>query len=192
MSELEAPPASATKEAWRTWARAKRSHLDFASMSEAVAAHLLAWPPLTEARGILTFVALADEVDVGRLREAGLQGEFYTTRTPERGGELTVHHLTGPLEVHPMGFLQPHASAPEADVAEMDVLLIPGLVFDLFGTRLGRGAGYYDALLASVSRGVPIAGVTPASLVVDALPRGPHDAPMSHLATDEGVVETAG
>jgi 5-formyltetrahydrofolate cyclo-ligase len=69
--------------------------------------------------------------------------------------------------------------------------LLPGLAFDLFGTRLGRGAGYFDELLSRVPGDALLVGVTPADLVVDRLPRERHDSVMGYLATEEGVVATA-
>ncbi len=71
-------------------------------------------------------------------------------------------------------------------------MLLPGLAFDLWGGRLGRGAGYFDRLLMEIDATVPVVGVTPANLVVDRLPQEPHDLPVGHLATEEGVVEVAG
>jgi 5-formyltetrahydrofolate cyclo-ligase len=87
--------------------------------------------------------------------------------------------------------MQPGADAPELDPAELDVLLLPGLAFDLWGTRLGRGAGYFDRLLMRVDLATPVVGVTPAAVVVDRLPREVHDMVMGFIATEEGVVEVA-
>ena len=42
------------------------------------------------------------------------------------------------------------SSAPEP----VDLVLVPGLAFDLWGARLGRGAGYYDELIGRMSRRV--------------------------------------
>jgi 5-formyltetrahydrofolate cyclo-ligase len=140
---------------------------------------------------VLVFLPLADEVDLRPLLDAGFECAFAATRTPDHGGTLSVHEMGGPLEVHRLGFLQPHATAPEVDPAELDVLLLPGLAFDLWGTRLGRGGGYYDRLLMRVTLTAQIVGVTPAALVVDRLPSEPHDVPVAYLATEEGVIEVA-
>ncbi len=184
------PKPEADKTRWRTWARRTRADLDFVTLSGAVVTELLDWPVLVGSRRVLLFLPLDNEIDLRSLLDAGLNCSFAATRTPERGGLLTAHELGGPLEVHRIGFLQPHASAPKVDPSELDLLLLPGLAFDLWGTRLGRGAGYFDRFLLQVPATATLVGVTPAGLVVDRLPSEPHDVPVWYLATEEGVIDT--
>jgi len=187
------PPApGADKATWRTWARDARSDLDMPALSEIVVPRLAAWPGLKAARRVLMYLPLADEINLTSLLEALPNTEFITTRTPDHGGVLTLHEMGGPLEVHRFGFLQPHASAREVAPEAIDLVLVPGLAFDLWGTRLGRGAGYYDELLPRMGRRAVRIGVVPTALVVDQLPEEEHDQRMGFLATEEGVVQVAG
>ncbi|MDJ0959186.1 MAG: 5-formyltetrahydrofolate cyclo-ligase [Acidimicrobiia bacterium] len=185
-------PEGADKADWREWARRARESIDFPGISTAVVDTLAAWPGLRAARTVLTYFPLVDEVNLAPLLELDLGVEFLTTRTPDRDGTLTIHELGGPLEVHRFGFLQPHASAPERAPDDIDLILLPGLAFDLWGVRLGRGAGYYDELLSRVGRRAVRVGVIPAGLVVDRLPRDDHDQKVSFLGTEEGVIAVAG
>ena len=185
------PPDDADKAAWRTWARDARSTIDMQELSGAVVDQLLQWPGLRAANRVLIYMPLADEINLTPMLDGDLADRFVTTRTPDMGGELTIHELGGPLEVHRFGFLQPHASAPEVPPNEIDVALIPGLAFDLWGTRLGRGAGYYDELLQRMGRRPVRIGIVPAALVVDRLPAEDHDEKVRFLATEEGVIAVA-
>lgn len=185
------PPVGASKSDWREWARQARSGVDWEAVSAAINVALAGWAPLQESATALTYLPIAEEVNLQALHEGDLQCRWLTTRTPDLGEVLTVHELGGPLEVHPYGFLQPHRSAPEIHPFDIEVLLVPGLAFDLWGNRMGRGAGYYDRLLSIVRPDVPLVGIVPAELVVDLLPADPHDVPMTHLATEEGIIETA-
>jgi len=188
---VDIPLPEADKAAWRTWARRKRADLDFATLSGPVVEELLDWPVLAASRRVLLFFPLGNEIDLRALLDAGLNCSFTATRTPDHGGLLTVHELGGPLEVHRIGFLQPHVTAPEVDPADLDLLLLPGLAFDLWGTRLGRGGGYFDRFLMRVPATAALVGVTPAGLVVDRLPSEPHDVAVRYLATEEGVIDAA-
>jgi 5-formyltetrahydrofolate cyclo-ligase len=76
-------------------------------------------------------------------------------------------------------------------IQEIDVLLVPGLAFDLSGGRLGNGAGHYDRILSS-ARGDAIGiGIAPAVRLVDSVPVEAHDVRVDWLATEEGVVSRA-
>jgi 5-formyltetrahydrofolate cyclo-ligase len=103
-------------------------------------------------------------------------------------GELTIHPLDPTrLERHPLGFLQPAAGATAIDPRLIDLALIPGLVFDQQGGRLGYGAGNYDRLLPALRADIPLIGVTYDELVMRALPTEPLDVTMTHLLTQKGV-----
>jgi 5-formyltetrahydrofolate cyclo-ligase len=185
------PSPEAGKQEWRTWARHQRKSIDWPAVSEAIVGGLQSWILPDNYQTVLVFLPMANEVDLNGLLESNRETRFVATRTPERGGELSVHELGGPLEVHRLGFLQPHDSARRVGPDEIDIALLPGLAFDLFGNRLGRGAGYFDRLLPATRTGAKLVGVVPAALVVDRLPRAPHDVAVSYLATDEGVIATA-
>ncbi len=160
-------------------------------MSAAIVAELRRWLVPDNYQTILVFLPLPDEVNLNDLLAGDAETRYVATRTPERGGELSVHELGGPLVVHRLGFLQPHESARRVGPDEIDVALLPGLAFDLYGNRLGRGAGYFDRFLRATRQGVKLVGVVPAELVVDRLPTDPHDMPVDYLATEEGVIATA-
>ena len=133
---------------------------------------------------VLTFLAMPGEVDLGALREgSGLT--LAVTRTP-RTGPLTVHALEDPLERHPFGYQQPAEDARPFKRGEIEVVLVPGLMFARDGGRLGHGRGYYDTLLASFEPRPYLIGVTVDRRVVDTLPMTGHDVWMDGLATETG------
>ncbi len=103
-------------------------------------------------------------------------------------GRVTWHRATGPAEAHRFGIAQPRADAPEVDPATFDVVLVPGRCFDRRGVRLGRGGGHYDRVLPRLRPGAAVIGVTTSGRVVPRLPAEDHDVPVTHLATEAGVV----
>jgi 5-formyltetrahydrofolate cyclo-ligase len=189
--EAMLPSPESGKQEWRTWARDQRQAIDWPAVSKDIVGGLQGWIVPSNYQTVLVFLPMAGEVDLNGLIDADQETRFVATRTPDRGGELSVHELGGPLEVHRLGFLQPHDSARLVSPDEIDIALLPGLAFDLFGNRLGRGAGYFDRLMMATRPGAKLVGVVPAALVVDRLPNEPHDVAMNYLATDEGVIETA-
>lgn len=151
------------------------------ALGEEVMVQLERWPLYRRAEHVLTYLAFGDELEL-----SGLEGKnFYTTRT-RSDGTLTVHALGGRLERHPYGFEQPAVDCPVVGLGGLELILVPGLAFDLSGNRLGYGKGFYDRLLQGVRAGVPVVGVAPSQLIVRALPAEPHDVRMTHLVSEEG------
>lgn len=72
--------------------------------------------------------------------------------------------------------------------ADFDVVLAPGLAFDLDGGRLGRGAGFYDRFLANISPKTRLVGVALDEQVVEKTPRDAFDLPVDALATPSRLV----
>lgn len=152
------------------------------AVSVPITAALGAWGRL---RGrVLLYLPMPDEPDL-----TSIEGpELNVTRTPDDGGPLTIHRLGGKLERHHLGFDQPIASEPEVEPWTIDMALVPGLAFDRSGHRIGRGAGYYDRLLPKLADDALRVGVAPQAVVVDELPTEPHDATMTHLVTEAGIM----
>lgn len=98
----------------------------------------------------------------------------------------------GTLVPGPWGLRQPAGQRLGVDsVADADVVLVPALAVDRRGTRLGRGAGFYDRSLRHAAAGTPlIALLHEGELVEDLLPAEPHDIPMTAAITPtDGCIE---
>jgi len=148
-----------------------------------------------EWRVVLTFLAMPGEVDLNGLilGEVGDLGDvaLAVTRTPSTG-PLTIHALEEPFERHRLGYLQPRADAPMIEAADIEVALVPGLLFDRDGGRLGHGKGYYDRLLGSLHPRPFAIGTTVDRRVVDHLPMVEHDVWMDATVTESGFTEAPG
>ncbi len=89
------------------------------------------------------------------------------------------------------GIREPRNTAPllltEEDVCTEDhpVCIVPGVVFDRDGYRIGYGKGYYDRFLATFS-GVR-AGMVYSSFLLPELPRGRFDLSVDVMVTEKGV-----
>ncbi len=178
---MTAGPESA-KERARSAARRAKRHLDIAAISGAIVGHLEEWLGLTAGEVVLVYLPLPDEPDITPVAGPGA----VVTRTND-DGTLTIHPLDAARERHPYGFEQPVADAPVIEPALVDVALVPGLAFDEAGTRLGRGVGYFDRLLAGLRPDALLVGVAADATVAQDLPAEPHDVPMTHIVTESGI-----
>jgi 5-formyltetrahydrofolate cyclo-ligase len=144
-------------------------------------------PPLWRSSGaIAAFSALDGEPDV--LDPWPQDKRIALPRVA--GAELTFHWIVRPAELQPgrFGVLEPAAEAPGAG-SEFDLILIPGMAFDLRGGRLGRGRGYYDRFLAG-ARGLRL-GVCFEDQIVEAVPSEAHDLRMDFVVTPSAIYRCA-
>lgn len=85
------------------------------------------------------------------------------------------------------GVAEPAEIVP-VDPADLDLILVPAMAFDLQGVRLGHGGGHYDRLLTGVKRAFRL-GLAFQSQIVDQLPREPHDQPVHAILTEQKLIE---
>jgi len=154
-------------------------------------AHLLAWLEEHRAPAVAGFWPLGGEVDLKPLLAAWHAAGRTALLPRMQGRDRPLRFLrwapTTPLERAGFGIEEPPADAPEH---RPDVVLVPLLAVDGDGYRLGYGGGYYDRTLAAIAPVLAV-GIALSVQRVDAVPRGPHDQPLTHLATEDGVVAFA-
>jgi len=79
------------------------------------------------------------------------------------------------------GIREPLESCAAVELKRLDLVLVPGVAFDLHGRRLGRGRGYYDRLLSRV--GGKTCGVAFDEQVVREVPLEAHDVLLNCILT---------
>lgn len=69
----------------------------------------------------------------------------------------------------------------------LDMVIVPGVVFDSKGYRIGYGKGFYDRFLAQGSAAFSV-GLAYSFQVMGELPRSRFDKKLGALATDKGIM----
>ncbi len=78
----------------------------------------------------------------------------------------------------------------EVSPEEIDLVLVPGLAFNIRGYRIGFGKGFYDRLLKKI-RGTKV-GVAYSFQVVEELPTDEWDQPVDLIVTEKYVIKNGG
>lgn len=138
-------------------------------------------PLLSGAKTIVAYYSLADEVDTHCLiDELIAEGKtVYLPRVVDQEN-MVLFRYTGAESLHKgaFGIMEPvDDSMPDDEI--VDAVLVPGMAFDGNGNRLGRGKGYYDRFLSSLSIPHPkLVGVCFDFQKVDVVPTEPCDIPV--------------
>ena len=138
------------------------------------------------AKSILLFAPLPHELDIWPLLGEALRaGKDVALPRFNEASRAYMACAVGDLEkdvcAGMFGIREPSGSCAEVSLNRLDLILVPGIAFDLKGRRLGRGKGYYDRLLAA-TRGVTC-GVAFDEQIVATIPVEPHDIDVDCILT---------
>jgi 5-formyltetrahydrofolate cyclo-ligase len=159
---------------------------DRAAASAQARAQLAAQPLWQTAQWVLFFASLPEELDLWPLltealsagKNVALPRFVAATRTYE---VCPIQDPELDLQVGHFGIREPSPRCVRLSSIRLDLILVPGVAFDLRGGRLGRGKGYYDRLLKEL-RGTTC-GVGFDQQVVEAIPIEPHDVRLDSVLT---------
>lgn len=146
-------------------------------------AGLLASPAYREAETLATYLSLPHEVDTsGLIARAQADGKrVLVPKVLGLGKMIFVAYDPDQLVAGAFGILEPTSDQP-VPKAEIDLIHVPGLIFDPRGYRLGYGGGFYDRYLADYA-GATLA--TAYAFQLGDLTPDPHDIPVKELLIDD-------
>lgn len=158
-----------------------------------VVRRLLDMPEYKRAKRVFSYVPMRTEIDVMPFMQ----------QVQQDGKRLFIPRITGAGTMDavfvPQGFFDKltradygiptitGTSAAEPD--SLDFIVCPGLAFDRSGTRLGRGAGYYDRYL--VNTNAFVIGAAYAFQLADELARNAWDIPVNAVVVPDETIYIA-
>lgn len=133
---------------------------------------------------VLLYHALSDEVDTQILIDNAMFVGKKVLLPVVVGDDLELRVYEGPesLSQGAFGILEPTGALyPESDYDKIDLAIIPGMAFDSYCNRLGRGKGYYDRLLPRLTNAYKI-GVCFPFQRLENIPSEPHDCKVNEVS----------
>lgn len=117
---------------------------------EQLTQRLLELPAFQEAQTLATYLSMGHEFSTASLIQDALQSgkRVCVPRTYPQGRMEFVEYDPNILEKTRFGLLEPNETGKVVDKSEIDLIHVPGLVFQSKGYRIGYGGGYYDRYLA--------------------------------------------
>lgn len=172
--------------------RATRSNAEISTAGLAIANH--AWVDLCQGQLVACFVSMATEPPTSQLR-SHLQelGKRVVLPIMKPGNSLSWGFDGTDLAKNNYGIQEPVPA--EIDIAQVSVIIIPALRVGRDGSRLGRGAGYYDRALADIptyAAGGPLRiCLVFDDEVDDSVPHESHDERIDIIVTPSRVIQVS-
>ena len=175
--------------------RDKLSQEERQQKSAFLVAHLWELAPFAQAKTLFTYINFRSEVEtlplVRQCLKAGLTVSVPVTMREE--SRLIACRITDPdHDLHPgyCQILEPDPTMTEIiNPQDINVVLMPGSVFDKQGGRLGYGGGFYDRFLEYEAPHAVRIGLAFEIQIVKDLPLMPHDKRLHYLVTEDRVLD---
>lgn len=166
------------------------SALEIASLSQEVTARFLANAAYAAASTIALYCSIRSEVSTSGIFASAVLGgkRVLYPRTVGSTLEFVAVETLDALVESRFGICEPWSGLP-VPLAEIDLIVLPGVAFDDKGVRLGYGLGCYDRALAEGGRPTLI-GLAYDFQVVASLPRERHDIPVDFVVTERKILST--
>lgn len=149
---------------------------------------LIGSPLFQEADCIALYSPTRGEVETAGLFSVARQARkkvCYPRVEGERMAFIVVDSLSD-LVRGTFGLLEPQEGL-SVPVADLELMVVPGVAFDRSGHRLGYGKGFYDRELHAVGFSGVLIGLCYEFQLLGQLPAEPHDVPVDCLVTEQGL-----
>jgi len=161
----------------------------------AIVRRLLALPSVVQAQTVFTYVNFRSEVETMPLMTTWLsEGKrVCVPLTIPEESRLDVYQLNDlDHDLHPGYCHIPEpdpARLPLVDPATIEIIVLPGSVFDVLGGRLGYGGGYYDRFISQQAPKAMRIGLAFEQQLTAQLPLLAHDQRLHALITEDRLLD---
>lgn len=151
-------------------------------------------PEFINAKTIFFYTSFRSEVDtIDMIKVSLTTGKLIVLpKVDKENNRLKLYEIKNMNELARgyMWILEPFVSEDRLrDLDDIDLIIIPGAAFDIYGNRLGYGAGFYDMLLSKMEKKIPIVAPAYEEQIVEKIPAEPHDIKVDKIVTDKKVID---
>ena len=145
-----------------------------------------------DAQNILFYVSYGNEVYThDMIKESIKVGKTVVVpKSVTKNHTLILSRFTNwnDLEMGAYNILEPkNESLTKVDIESIDLIIVPGVVFDESGNRIGHGRGYYDRLLNG-SQNIPTIGLAFEFQIVENIEPEQHDEKINIIITEDRII----
>jgi 5-formyltetrahydrofolate cyclo-ligase len=168
--------------------------LERKTCSAAIAVRLMALPEWNQAKGVFLYVSFRSEVETQYIIQAAL-GRGKVVAVPytdyERGVIVpsVLKDLKYDLAPRRFGLREPKdTSLRPLSPEDIDIIVVPGCVFDNRGGRIGYGMGFYDRFLPDLPGSSLKVALAYEIQITPLVPLDEHDCLMDMIVTEKRII----
>ncbi|MCM1339713.1 MAG: 5-formyltetrahydrofolate cyclo-ligase [Muribaculaceae bacterium] len=165
----------------RIAAKNVRKSLDIQSVSQVLVERVRANEVYRRSKNVMIYYPTRFEVDLLSLLED--DKNFYFPRVDNQDLQVCPYKNGVKFEKSGFNILEPCSNPVESKI--LDLIIVPALMVDKKGFRLGYGGGFYDRFLAGMNDNVQTLCALPKELFVNELPHEEFDIPVDLVILDK-------
>ena len=165
------------KNSLRLKAKSIRKTLDMPSISKCLIGKIKENSIYIKANNIMIYYPTKFEVNLLELCSGNKN--FYLPKVQDEKLLVCPYKTSSNLDMSPLHIMEPTSKPVNPNI--LDLVIVPALMADSFGFRLGYGGGFYDRFLKSLENNVHSIVAIPKELFVDKLPFENFDIPVDEV-----------
>ncbi|MFA9397881.1 MAG: 5-formyltetrahydrofolate cyclo-ligase [Clostridiaceae bacterium] len=146
----------------------------------------------TNANTIFTYVNFNNEIDTLKIIDVALKSNktLCVPKVNKIDKEISAYSInsTADLEKGYFGILEPKNSCPLVSKENIDLILLPGLAFDINGNRIGYGGGFYDKYLEDLNENTYKIALSYEFQILESIPFDHFDKKANEIITNKKTI----
>lgn len=168
--------------------------LDVNNNSTQIMDTIIKLPQFINCKNIMLYISFNKEVDTYPLATWCLaNGKTviapYCIQPTRQIIPYKINNLTSDLIKSTFGVMEPnHNLLDKVNIEDIDLIIVPGVVFDNDCNRIGFGAGYYDRFLLKKLESTLTIGIAYDYQIIDKVPTDKYDIPLDFIITERRTI----
>ncbi|MGK0468031.1 5-formyltetrahydrofolate cyclo-ligase [Clostridium sp.] len=167
---------------------------DVNTFSRKIISTIMELPQFMNFKNIMLYISFNNEVDTHSLATWCLaNGKTviapYCVQKQRKIVPFEIKNFSNDLTKSTFGVMEPkHNILKEATLHNIDLIIVPGVIFDIHCNRIGFGAGYYDRFLCRKSKSTVTIGIAYDYQIIDTVPTDKYDVPLDFVITEKRII----
>ncbi|MCB2355099.1 5-formyltetrahydrofolate cyclo-ligase [Clostridium estertheticum] len=155
---------------------------------------IIGLPQFINCKNIMLYISFNNEVDTYKLATWCLNNNKtviapYCIKSNHKIVPFIINNLTTDLTKSTFGIMEPkYDILMNANIENIDLIIVPGVVFDEDCNRIGFGAGYYDRFLSMKTKNTITIGIAYDYQIIDKVPTDEYDVPLNFIITEKRII----